>query len=71
MDTSQLKAHIFDYDAFPEMSDEEHELWCEDLKSIDDFSELEAAFALVGVQLEPKDVRTLTDLPPGKYSTIH
>ena len=71
MDTSQLKTHIFDYDAFPEMSEEEHELWIEDMRAIEDFTEFTAYLGRIGVMVFPHDPRVLTDFLPGKYDSIH
>lgn len=70
-DRTQFKAVITDYDAFPEMSDEEHELWLEDLAQVDELSEFKATMARIGVLVEPKDLRELTTDGPGMYDTVN
>jgi hypothetical protein len=71
MDRNEFKATITDYDAFPDMSEEEHELLADELREIEDISELKANLALIGVILEPKNSRELTSDGPGMYDTVH
>lgn len=71
MDTSKFNVRIVDYDIFPEMSEDEHDLMVEMLKDVDDIPEFEANLALYGMVLELKNPYELTDFAAGRYDTIH
>ena len=70
-DRNEFKATITDHDAFPDMGDEEEELWLEDLGQIEELSEFKATMARIGVVIEPKNPRELTTDGPGMYDTVN
>lgn len=71
MDTSKFNVRIVDYDAFPDMSEDEHDLMVEVLNDVDDFPEFAANLALYGMVIELKNPLELTDFKAGRYDTIH
>lgn len=71
MDRNNFKTRIIDYNLFPTMSEEEHELMVEDLSGIEDFTEFTAYLERIGVVLEPMNPLELSTQIAGTYDTIH